>query len=483
MGGEQPSWHLGIFRVRLPFIHYRFETSEALQAILMCATCLGAIPILTSVLGIPFEVAWSMVIINGLLYNLHALLGDPVVPGWITPSIPLTIAYLTQYEMGPTRIQALIALQLLVAFIFLFMGITGLAGKLMKVVPDSIKSGILLGAGFAAIIGEFAAGKGRFTLYPFSIAVGTLLSYFLLFSERFKEMRKKSKWIDVFGKYGMLPAIFASILVAPLCKELPFPTIEIGTFIKIPEFRNILEQVSIFGVGFPSIQLFVKAIPMAIMVYIIAFGDFVTSGALLKEADKTRVDEHIDFNSNRSNLISGIRNTIQGILIPYVPLCGPLWAAVSAAVFERYKEGKVTTSPKTVVCCSTYGVNLPDETDEAELSNIPCCASGGDMESVYSGVGTFRWMTFICVAIIPIVSLVQPTLPVALSLTLLVQGFVCTRLAMMIVNDKLDMGIAGVMASVIAVKGAAWGLGVGIILYLLLCKNNRKEKTEEESEE
>ncbi|MCI7343359.1 MAG: hypothetical protein MSH33_05380 [Fusobacterium necrophorum] len=434
LGSEQPSWKLGVFRVRLPFVHYRFESSEALQAILMCATCLGAIPILTSVLGIPFELAWSMVIINGLLYNTHALLGDPVVPGWITPSIPLTIAYLTQFEMGPVRIQALIALQLLVAFTFLFMGITGLAGKLMRIVPDSIKSGILLGAGFAAIIGEFAVEKGRFNLYPFSIAIGTLLSYFLLFSERFKEMRKNHALVNLFGKYGMLPAIFASIIIAPLCKELPFPNIEVGNFIKIPEFSNILRQVSVFGVGFPNVDLFVKAIPMAIMVYIIAFGDFVTSGALLKEADRVRTDEKIDFNSNRSNLISGIRNLIQGILIPYVPLCGPLWAAVSAAVFERYKEGRE------------------------------------GMDSVYSGVGTFRWMTFICVSIVPIVSLVQPTLPVALSLTLLVQGFVCTRLAMTICKDHIDMGIAGVMAAVIAAKGAAWGLGVGIILFLLLVR-------------
>lgn len=449
LGAEQPSWKFGLFRVRVPFVHYRFESSEALQAILMCATCLGAIPILTSVLGIPFELAWSMVIINGLLYNMHALLGDPVVPGWITPSIPLTIAYLTQFDMGPNRIQALIALQLLVAFIFLFMGITGLAGKLMKVVPLSIQSGILLGAGFAAIIGEFAIEKGRFNLYPLSIGIGTLFSYFLLFSDRFKEMRKKSKLIDVLGKYGMLPAVFASILIAPLFHELPFPTIEIGTFIKIPEFGAILSQISIFAVGFPKVDLFVKAIPMAIMVYIIAFGDFVTSGALLKEADRIRTDEKIDFNSNRSNLISGIRNLIQGVFIPYVPLCGPLWAAVSAAVFERYKEGaeEERTGEGSIACCSSYG-----------------------MESVYSGVGTFRWMTFISVSIVPIVSFVQPILPVALSLTLLVQGFVCTRLAMMICRDKMDMGIAGVMASVIAVKGAAWGLAVGIILYVLLSK-------------
>ena len=33
------------------------------------------------------------------------------------------------------------------------------------------------------------------------------------------------------------------------------------------------------------------------------------------------------------------------------------------------------------------------------------------------------------------------------------------------------MGIAGVMASIIAIKGAAWGLGVGIILVLLLLGN------------
>ena len=434
IGEEQPCIKLGPFRLRLPFIHYRFELAEGVQAILMCATCLGAIPMLTECLGIPFELAWSMVIINGLLYNLHALLGDPVVPGWITPSIPLTMAYLTRFSIGAERIQALIALQLLVAFIFLFMGISGLAGKLMKIIPVSIKSGILLGAGFAAIIGEFK-DKGRFSLYPYSIAIGALLSFFLLFSDRFKMYRKKYKFINILGKYGMLPAIIVSIVVAPLCKELPFPDIKIGSFIKIPEFGNILKEVSVFGVGFPSGDLFIKAIPIAIMVYIIAFGDFVTSGALLNEADRIRTDEIIEFNSNRSNLISGIRNFIEGILIPYIPLCGPLWAAVSAAVFERYKEGRE------------------------------------NMDSVYSGVGTFRLMTFISVAIIPIVSLVQPTLPVALSLTLLVQGYVCTRLAMSLCKNSIDMGIAGVMASVIAIKGAAWGLGVGIILVLLLLGN------------
>src|SRR5690554_5077329 len=145
-GAEQPYFPAGIFKIRLPFIHYKWEWSEAMQGILMCATCLGAIPILTDVLGVPFEIAWGMVIINGALYFLHSLLGDPVVPGWITPAIPLTTAFLTTFEMGVDRIQALIALQILVGLMFILMGISGSASKLIHFAPNSIKAGILLGA-------------------------------------------------------------------------------------------------------------------------------------------------------------------------------------------------------------------------------------------------------------------------------------------------------------------------------------------------
>lgn len=35
-GQEQPYTPLGIFKLRLPFIHYKWEWSEAMQAILMC---------------------------------------------------------------------------------------------------------------------------------------------------------------------------------------------------------------------------------------------------------------------------------------------------------------------------------------------------------------------------------------------------------------------------------------------------------------
>lgn len=430
-GAEQPGIKMGMFVFRFPFVHYRFEKSEFLQALLMCATCLGAIPVMTENLGIPFDLAWDMVIINGFLYTLHSTWGDPVVPGWITPSIPLTLAFLVGFPIGETRIQALIALQLLVALIFIIMGITGIASKLLGLVPESIKAGILMGAGFAAVIGEVGKGK-RFDQTPITIGIGALIAFFLLFSSKFKRLRKKSKFWDTVSGYGMLPAIILAVIIGPIVGEYVIPKVNFWPFIKIPDFSEILYTVSPFFIGWPSAEMFAKAVPMAIVIYIIAFGDFVTSEALLNEADEIRKDEKIVFDANRSNLISGVRNLIEGLFCAYPTLAGPLWAAVTASVAERYKDG-------------------PEK-----------------MESIFSGVGTFRWSTFLAVAIVPIVGFVQPILPAALSMTLLVQGYICVRLAIDLTISDVDKGIAGVMGAVIASRGAAWGLAIGLILYFLL---------------
>lgn len=442
-GKEQPYIPAGIFKIRLPFIHYKWEKSEMLQAVLMCATCLGAIPVLEQVLGVPYEIAWTMVILNGFLYTLHATLGDPVVPGWISQSIPLTIAFLTNgYVQGPERTQALIALQLLVGLMFIFMGATGFAGKIINRIPVSLKAGIVLGAGFGSILEEFTIGA-RVGTYPIAIGLGGIIAYLMLFSDKFKILKEKNKFWKAFGNYGMLPAIIVALIVGPMIGEIATPQPEIGTFIKIPNFVEMVRLVSPFSIGFPSIKVFIEALPLAFMIYIMSVGDFVTSGSLIAEGDEIREDEVIDFNADRSNLISGTRNIIMALFAPYVTLCGPLWDSVTAAVAERYKDGR-----------------------EA-------------MDSIFSGMGTFRWMTFIAVTIIPVVTLVKPVLPIALSMTLLVQGFVCIRIGMELAESDLEKGIAGVIGAVICARGAAWGLGVGILLHFLLgSKMNREIKKE-----
>ena len=42
-GDEQPSWKAGPFRVRLPFVHYRWETAEMLQALTIAVV--GEVPL------------------------------------------------------------------------------------------------------------------------------------------------------------------------------------------------------------------------------------------------------------------------------------------------------------------------------------------------------------------------------------------------------------------------------------------------------
>ena len=336
---EQPYWKAGIFKIRLPFVHYKWSVPEMVQAVFMCATCLGAIPVLQEVLGVSYGVALSMVIINGFFYNLHVLLGDPVVPGWITPAIPIITAFLTDgYEMGPERTQALIAMQLILGLIFLVFGITGIGGKMVHLVPNSVKAGVLMGGGLAAIIGEMGE-TGRFWTYPISITVGVLVAYFCLFSPIWANLRRKYKAIDLIGKFGMLPAIIIGVVLGPIVKEIAVPAVQLWPLIKIPEFGNIWNQLSPFAIGWPSAATWIAAIPTAIVVYIIAFGDFVTSEELLRSADEVRQDEKIDFNANRSNVISGIRNVAMALCCPYTQTCGPLWAAVTAAVSQRYKEG------------------------------------------------------------------------------------------------------------------------------------------------
>jgi hypothetical protein len=47
---------------------------------------------------------------------------------------------------------------------------------------------------------------------------------------------------------------------------------------------------------------------MTFAAYIIGYGDFVFAETVVRDADEIRQDEKINFNSARSNLISGFRN-------------------------------------------------------------------------------------------------------------------------------------------------------------------------------
>ncbi len=125
-GAEQPYTPLGPFKLRIPFVHYKFAWPDYVQGLLVCAVCLSAVPMLQEYLGMPFDIAITIVILNGILYCTHVLLGDPVVPGWVTPAIPILILYVSQFETGPDRMHALIAFEFMLGFLAFVLGASGL---------------------------------------------------------------------------------------------------------------------------------------------------------------------------------------------------------------------------------------------------------------------------------------------------------------------------------------------------------------------
>ena len=426
---QQPYYSLGPFKIRVPFKHYRIEWPDYFQGLLMCAVDLAAIPLMTELLGMPFEAAIAIVMLNGLLYLVHHLLGDPVIPGWITPAIPLLIAYVEAFDPGGARIHALIAFQMTLGLLVMILGRTGMATKVVHMIPNAIKSGIIIGAGIAAIAVVFKEG-GRFDTYPITISIAVGVAFYLIFSRHFTQLRHHNKIWAVVGKLGIFPIIVLAVIVAPLVGETQFPDIEWG--FTQPDFMLMWTEYTVFGVGLPPLTMFLTALPTVLAAYIVVFGDVLQTKAILEEADEIRKDEDIDYDANRSHMIFGGRNLFMSIFGPDVTMFGPLWAAMQVVVVERYKQGKTA------------------------------------MKSIFGGSGSFRWGTNTGLLLLPIVSLVQPILGVALALTLLIQGFVSVRIGVMESRSQRDLGIAGVIAAILSIKGAAWAFAIGVVLTALI---------------
>jgi len=225
--------------------------------------------------------------------------------------------------------------------------------------------------------------------------------------------------------------MIVAFIVGILFKELPVPQLQMG-LIPFHRFPEIIKGYTWMAVGFPPLSTFIAAIPTAFAAYIIAFGDFVLAEVVTKDAQNYRDDEIIDFNGNRSNIISGFRNALLATISPYGPLSGPLWAGGTIATAERYKQGR------------------------------------DQLDSIFDGVSSYILAMWIASLTMPVVTLFQPILPLGLSLTLTVQGFACCYIAMEMVESKEERGCCGITGLVLASRGAFWGLVCGAILHILI---------------
>lgn len=427
-GTEQPYWPAGPFKLRLPFIHFRFERPEAIQGLIMSVVGLAIIPLLETYLGLPYDVALAMAVIAGFLYTLPNLLGVPLAPGWITPAIPFVLLYLGDFEPGPDAILALVALQLLVAALFFFLGLTGLGARLVRLIPPSLQAGILLGAGIAAITGEIA-DNGRLASTPIATGVGGLVTLYVLFSATFRKWAETHAWAKAISSYGMVPGTLIAIVVGVMVQEYPIPDVQFG--FTQPAFTQLIDYLPV-TLGLPSLEVFVLAIPTAVIAYIIAFGDIVVGKSLLDRVNHLRPDEDIEISVDRVHLITGTRNLLHALLAPFPGLAGPLFTGIMATIAERYRYGRLA------------------------------------MDSIYGGLNTYYIVGFLCLFFLPIITFFRPFLPIALSITLLVTGFVCIQIAVEKLKSPTSVGVAGGMGVVLAATDALTGLATGIVLYGLL---------------
>src|SRR5699024_6248047 len=279
-----------------------------------------------------------------------------------------------------------------------------------------------------------------------SLIIGSLICLFFMFSHSFQQQLKKSKIARQIVNYGMVPGMLVAIFVGIAIGEYDMPAIEWG--ITKPAFAEMWQYLP-FVVGFPDAKIFLYAIPTAVIAYVIAFGDIIVGQSLMERADEIRSDEVINTDIDRVHIVTSMRNFLHAFFAPYPGLAGPIWTAVAATMAERYRYGRDA------------------------------------MDSIYSGAGTFWIAGFIALFILPLVTFFQPVLPIALSLTLILTGYICLIVGMEQLQNNLQRGVAGAMAVVLAVYGAGWGLAVGAVLYIFIEKEQvfgraNKEKAVEE---
>lgn len=450
-GGVQPCIPIGFLRIRLPFIHFKISPPEIVTGIMNACTSYGMLAVLISTLGLDPETAWALVVFETLLYFCNWLLGEPSVCGWITPAAVIVIAFLETFDPGIVRIQALIAIQLELAAIFLFLGFSGLSKKLNIMVPPGIKAGIVLGAGIGAIYARLKEG-GPVDDALWACIAGLAVVFALMFSQRVRKRMDTNKIVRFLGNYSFLFAVIALIVVGGMTGEFKYEFS--GQIVKVPDFGHMFMQVSPFFIGFPDLHTWLHAAPIAIIAWVIAYGDFITVKQLGLQA--LREDEFIEFDSNRTNVICGIRNLLLGFFAPYPALAGPLSAPYCVATYQRYKQD-----------------------------------GRRGMDSIYDGSGTNIIFTGLGMFLYPVYEAAAAASGAILVTVLCIQGFVCTQIFFDLCRDKTDQGLAGMIAGFILARGGGVGLLAGSFLYALIADNGKivddlrlnREQQEKEDEE
>ena len=432
----------GPFTARIPFIHIKFRGAEFFQGLVIAgATAFAAVPIAMG-LGLTFEEGVALSFIAGTLIGAGPIFfGEPMAPGWVTPAVPIVIAAFAakgQFNgvYDPEVFKLMAAMCIEFTLLLFIMGITGWGKKLIQIIPNGLKAGIILGAALAAFYQVFITDIDKLMMQPISMVVAISLCVITTFSDPFKKLALNNSFFKKIGSLGLLPGFVIAGIVAFLLNEVTF-SIEWG--FKIPEVVSLFNRTSPLAIGFPSLDMYLEAIPLVIIAYTLLFGDLITATEVLNDAQVKRPDEPLDVNVDRSHLSIAFRNFIGLLINPFFPTQGALWTGVHVVIVERWKKGFK------------------------------------EMPSIFDGLGSYYLMAipFLYVTL-PIITLMKPLMQMALTLTLILTGFACSYVAMAIPKKNSEMASALLIAVFITFFSAWIGLLIGIILSIFVVGLEKK---------
>lgn len=436
-GEIQPGIKWGPFVLRIPFIHARFALPEFLQGICVAgATGLALVPVMTASFGLTFEEAVTMAMFHTLLISsAWFFFGDPVAPGWLTPALPFIFAFVLGGGNTPEeQFQLMTALSLNFAALLLILGTTGLGAKLIAWVPNVLKGGIILGAAVAAFIRIFDPNDAAaaLNLTPIAAIASLALCMFLTFSKPFQRQAAQMPLLAKIAGLGLLPAFLVAGFVGYFTGEMQF-NIQSGLLDVPTHAASLWQKASPLVIGWPDTAMFLSALPLAFITYILFFGDVVTAEEMIKNSQPMRKDEKLDVNSNRLHMSTGIRNAAMAVVAPFFGTQGVLWTGIQVIVLKRWATGR-------------------DKVD-----------------SIFDGISAYYVYGFpVLFIVLPIVTLLQPLLPIALAVTLLLTGFACATLALTTVTDTTERGAMVLTAMAFALFDPWTGLLAGLATILVV---------------
>lgn len=438
--GEQAEKSAGFqwlgFTARIPFVHTRVCWPELFQGILIsAATALALVPLLTGYFGLSFEEAIAMSFIHSFLISASWMIfGEPYASGWLTPALPfvLTLLLSDSFSSATERLQMMTAISLDFAILLAILGVTGLGAKLIKIMPEVLKGAVILGAAVAAFLKVFdlQASDNIFNTHPYSATVAIALSLLLAFSAPMHRMAAKYPMVARLVALGLLPGFILGAIVGAVTGELKFD-IQMG-FFALP-MVDMFNKVSPFVIGWPSLDMFLQGIPLALIGYILFFGDLVTGKEVLAMVEKSREDEKLDFNDSRTHISVAIRNVISALVAPFFPTQGILWTGIHVVIAQRWQQGRKA------------------------------------MNSLYDGISSYYMMGLPFIFFIaPVVTGIKPMMPIALAVTLALTGFACAYVAMSKANNNAERGCMMLSAVCLAVMDPWLGLILAVLLSVFL---------------